>query len=279
MVVDRKFMGKIKSGTVSKTPSGKYFVSVLVEVETNLLPATKQEVGIDLGLKDLMTLSTGIKFQHPETQISKAKIALKQQQRILSRKTKGSKNYAAQRIKVARCYERVTNIRNWYYHNISRYLVNNFDAIYMENLNVSGMLKNRKLSRKIHETAWASLVVMIGYKSSSSGRTFHQIDRFAPSSKTCSCCGNKLDKLDLGTREWTCPVCCSKHDRDINAAINIKNFGQLDCYDQLLTSVETTEMGNVPMSLQKHITKTERSPVCCGVDVGSRKTTKSLVSW
>jgi putative transposase len=272
MIVDRPFEGKMKYATVIKTPSGKYFVSILVEQEEQLLDSTGKEVGIDLGLKDLMILSNGIKFQHPEAQLAKAKLALKQQQRILSRKTKGSKNREAQRIKVARCFEKITNIKNWYYHNISRYLVDSFDAIYMENLNVNGMLKNRKLSRKIHETGWATLVTMIDYKSEWAGRTFHQIGRFIPSSKTCSSCGHKLDKLDLGTRTWDCPNCGTSHDRDLNAAVNIKNFGQLDCYDQTIPSVETIEVGSsIPMSLQKFTTKIERSDFVKSVGDGSRK--------
>ena len=278
-VLHREFTGNIKSATVSKDPSDKYYVSILVEEETKLLPSTKREVGIDLGLKDLCILSNGVKFQHPEIMLAKAKLALKKQQKKLSRKTKGSKNYEKQRIRVARVYEKITWIRNWYYHNISSYLVQRFDAIYMENLNVSGMLKNRKLSRKIHETAWSTLVSMINYKAASAGRTFHQIGQFVPSSKTCSCCGHKLQSLDLGTREWTCPSCGTHHDRDLNAAINIKNFGQLDCYDQILPSQETGEVGEVPMSLQKFTTKIERSPYVVGVGKGSEKATKSLVSW
>ena len=270
-VIDRKFVGNIKSSTVTKTPSGKYFVSVLVEEDIKLKPQTGMEVGIDLGLKDLCILSNGIKFQHPESMLAKAKLSLKAQQRILSRKVKGSKNKEKQRIKVARCYEKVNNIRNWYYHNISSYLVNNFDAIYMENLNVSGMLKNRKLSRKIHETAWSTLVNMISYKSGWGGKTFHQIDRFVPSSKTCSCCGHKLESLDLSVRDWKCTECGSSHDRDLNAAVNIKNFGQLDCYDQIIPSVETIEMeSKIPKSLQKFVTKIERS-LGSNVDIGSRK--------
>lgn len=279
-IFHRQIKGNIKTATVSKDPSGKYYVSILVEEETKILPSTKQEVGIDLGLKDLCILSTGVKFQHPEVMLAKAKLALKKQQRILSRKTKGSKNYEKQRIKVARCYERITWIRNWYYHNISSYLVQNFDAIYMENLNVKGMLQNRRLSRKIHETAWSTLVSMINYKSMKAGRTFHQIGRFVPSSKTCSCCGHTLEKLDLGTREWTCPSCGVEHDRDLNAAINIKNFGQLDCYDQIITSQEPGEGASLmPTSLQKFASKIERSPVAFGVSNGSETATRSLVAW
>lgn len=277
-VFHRDIVGKIKSATVSKNPSGKYFVSILTEQEpTKPYQQTNHEVGIDLGLKDLMILSNGIKFQHPEQMLAKAKLALKQQQKIFSRKTKDSNNYQQQRLKVAKCYEKVTNIKNWYYHNISRYLVDNFDAIYMENLNVSGMLKNRKLSRKIHETSWATLTSMVDYKSAQAGRSFYKIGRFVPSSKTCHCCGLILDQLPLDVREWACPSCDEIHDRDFNAAINIKNFGQLDCYAQLLPSHESGEGGlNIPMSLQKFTTKIERSSDVIEVGKGSEKAACSL---
>jgi hypothetical protein len=156
----------------------------------------------------------------------------------------------------------------------------------MENLNVKGMLQNRKLSRKIHETAWATLVAMINYKSASTGRTFHQIGRFVPSSKTCSCCDHKLDSLSLSVREWKCPNCGSNHHRDLNAAVNIKNFGQLDCYDQLITSDDIAEgVSMMPTSLQKFTTvvsmkpKIERSLNVISVGKGSRKTIQSLVEW
>ena len=121
------------------------------------------------------------------------------------------------------------------------------------------------------------LVGLIQYKSASAGRTFHQIGRFVPSSKTCSSCGHKLDKLDLGTRSWTCPSCGSKHDRDLNAAVNIKNFGQIDCYDQIIPSADIAEVGEIPMSLQKFANKIERSGVVTPVSDGSRKAARSLV--
>jgi len=263
----RQFDGKIKSATISKNSSGKYFISILIEEEQQLLPSVGKEVGIDLGLKDLIILSDGIKFAHPEQQLAKAKLALKVQQRKLSRMTKKSKSFEKQRIKVARCFEKITNIKNWYYHNISTFLINNYDSIFMEDLNVKGMLQNEKLSRKIHESAWSILVNMIKYKSDRSGRLFHQINRFTPSSKTCSCCGHKLESLDLGTREWTCPSCGIQHDRDLNAAINIFNYGQIDLCNKIIHSVETTELGIIPESLKKFATKIERSSnldVCKG---------------
>jgi len=265
----RQFDGKIKSATISKNPSGKYFISILVEEEEQLLNSTGKEVGIDLGLKDLLILSDGIKFAHPEQQLAKAKLALKNQQRRLSRMTKKSKSFEKQRIKVAKCFEKITNIKQWYYHNISSFLINNYDSIFMEDLNVKGLLQNEKLSRKIHESSWSILINMIKYKSERSGRLFHQINRFSPSSKTCSACGHKLESLDLGTREWICPSCSTNHDRDLNAAINIFNFGQIDRCVNKIHSVETTELGIIPVSLKKFTTKIERSSAS-GVCEGNR---------
>lgn len=259
-IFDRKFTGTVKTATVSKTASGKYFVSILVEEPIQLKPSTGLEVGCDLGLKELLILSNGVKFAHPENMLAKAKRALKQAQRKHARTKKGSKNREKARIRVAKCYERITNQRNAYYHQISYYLVNNFDAIYMENLNVKGMLKHPTLARKIHESAWTTLVAMINYKAGVYGKTFHKIDRFVASSKTCSSCGHKLTNLDLGTREWTCPECETHHDRDLNAAQNILNQGQLDCYDRIIPSVESIEEGLIiPKTLVKFASKIERS--------------------
>ena len=125
---------------------------------------------------------------------------------------------------------KIANQRSWLYHNISSWLVTNYDTICMEKLNVKGMIKNRKLSKSIHDASFSTLVNMIAYKSQWYGRTFTQIDTFYPSSKTCNCCGYKLDKLDLGTREWTCPSCSVIHDRDLNAAKNILDEGLRNLY-------------------------------------------------
>lgn len=131
------------------------------------------------------------------------------------------------------------------------------------------MVQNRKLSRAISECSWGILENMISYKCSWYGKTFHKIGRFVPSSKTCSCCGYKLEKLDLGTREWECPSCGVFHDRDLNAAVNIKKFGQLDVYDRIINSSDATaEVVEIPVALQKMTNKIERSgistPVCHG---------------
>jgi putative transposase len=240
-------------------PDGKYFISFLVKETIEVLPSTGRAVGIDVGIKDLLVLSTGTKFDNPKFMLEKANRALKKAQKALSRKTKGSKNREKARLAVAKAYAKVTRIKTNYYHNISTYLVRNFDEIFMEDLNVNGMLKNQKLSRSIQEVSWSTLVEMIRYKSDWNNRNFHQISRWFPSSKTCSVCSHVLDQLALSTRDWVCPVCGHHHDRDLNAAVNILNQGQLDCYDTILYSVERTELGEIPVALMKHSSKIERS--------------------
>lgn len=259
---------KIKTCTISKTPSGKYFISILVETPIELKPMATHEVGIDLGLTHVAITSDGHKFNHPQEQIAKAKRLRKRRQQQLSRKQKGSRNWEKKRIEVAKCYEKETNIRTNYYHNISSWLVNNYDAIYVEDLNVIGMMKNRCLSRAIHESAWSQLSSMIEYKCSWYGKTYYRIGRWTPSSKTCNSCGHKEDRVPLNVRDWTCGSCGSHHDRDINAAKNILHTGQQDLYDQKITSQATGEGVEIPTALMKHIDKIERSGHCGSVDVG-----------
>ena len=256
----RKLNGTIKSATVSKNPDGNYYISILTEENQVILPSTGKEVGIDLGITDLCILSNGIKFIRTSNLLKKTNLALKHAQKKLSNKAKGSINYEKQRIKVSKLYSKLTRIKEHYYHEISNYLVKNFDAIYMEDLGISNMLKNHKLSRVIHEVSWYKLISMIQYKSSWYGRTFHRINRFEPTSKKCSSCNYKLDKLALSIRSWTCPECGVEHDRDINASINILNIGQTDVYDCIIPQ-ETSGMGAIPASLQKYCTKNESSMI------------------
>jgi putative transposase len=252
----------IKSATISRNPDGRYYASILVETEVALQPMTGKEVGCDLGLKDLLITSSGIKFKRPDDlpNIARTKQLLKLKQRQFARTVKGSKNHESLRLQVARLYSKSTRQRNEYYHLVSRYLVDNYDSIYVEDLSSKNMLQNRKLSRAIHEVAWTTLSNMISYKSSWAGKTYHQIDRWYPSSKTCSSCGHKLEKLDLGTREWTCPSCGTHHDRDLNAAMNILHVGQADCYGEEMKSQATGDLGlEIPVALQKMTIKIERS--------------------
>jgi putative transposase len=238
IVIDRKFTGTLKSVTVSRNPSGQYFVSVLVEEDIELKQNTGRSVGIDLGLTHLAILSNGTKIENPQW-FRENQAKLKKAQQHLSRKTKGSKRRTRQRLKVARIYQKITNQRSWFHHNLSSWLVVNFDVICMEDLSVKNMVKNHCLSKSISDASWSSLISMLSYKSNWYGRTFHQIDRWEPTSKTCSCCGAKAEAMDLSVREWTCNSCMVSHDRDINAAVNILNTGLKDLYS--LTSDELAD--------------------------------------
>jgi putative transposase len=260
IVAHRSFTGETRNLTISKNASNQYFVSILVEEDIGLKPMAGKEVGIDLGLTDLAILSNGIKFQRPKQLLEKTNQKLKKAQKKLAKMKKGSIRYKVQKLKVAACYAKVTRVRNDYYHCISSWLVDNYDAIYMENLNVKGMVKNRCLSRAIAEASWATLVGMIAYKATWYGKTFHKIDRFFASSKTCSSCGTK-SSFGLSVREWTCSSCGTVHDRDLNAAINIKNRGQLDCYEKLIPDATIGRDVNVPLGLEKRIVKIYRSNI------------------
>ena len=223
MKIDRTFNGQVKSITISKNNLNQYFVSVCVEEEIESKIKTGKDIGLDLGLLDLAILSNGIRFQNPKY-FRETQTKLKKAQQRLSRKTKGSSRYQRQKIKVVKIHKKITNQRNWYYHQISNYLMNKFDSIFVEDLNVAGMMKNRKLSKSIQDVSWSSLVNMISYKSRWYGKELLKINRFFPSSKLCSYCGTKNIQLDLGTRSWSC-VCGSVHDRDVNAAKNILQEG------------------------------------------------------
>lgn len=216
-----------RSVTVSKTPSGKYFVSVLVKINVTLAPLTGKSVGIDLGLKDLFILSNGDVINNPRWfRESQSKLA--RAQRHLSRKTKGSNRYNKQRVKVARLHEKVVNQRNHFLHCVSTTLVREFDVIVTEDLNVQGLKKCLNLGKSISDAGWSSFVSMLKYKCEWYGKTFSKIDRFYPSSQICSSCGQQDGKKTLEVREWVCSSCGKHHDRDFNAATNILVKGYAD---------------------------------------------------
>ena len=270
----------IKSTTISRNTDGRYYASILIETEVALQPMTGKEVGCDVGLKDLLITSDGIKFKRPDDlpNIAKTKQLLKKKQKQFARTVKISKNHESLRLQIARLYSKATRQRNEYYHLVSRYLIDNYDSIYVEDLSSKNMLQNRKLSRAIHEVAWATLTNMISYKSNWAGKTYHRINRFYPSSKTCSYCYYKLEKLDLGTREWTCPNCGTHHDRDLNAANNILRIGQIDCYGEAIKSHAIGDLGEIPLALQKMTSKIERSGILLSVSHGSGQAARSLVA-
>lgn len=223
--IHREFIGKIKSATISQVPSGKYFVSILVETEHIPMEFTGCMIGIDLGVKDLLITSDGEKFDNIRT-TKKYEDKLAKEQRKLSRKIKGSKNRNKQRIKVARIHEKIRNTRIDNLHKISYKLINENQVIVSEDLFVSNMVKNHNLAKAISDCGWYELTRQISYKSDWNNRQYIKIGRFTKSSQPCNICGyiNKNTK-DLSVREWICPQCGTIHDRDINAAINILNEG------------------------------------------------------
>ena len=213
-------LGTCKQVTISKSSSGKYFMSILIAQEIHKKMPTGKVVGIDLGLTDLLTLSSGIKVSNPRW-FRESQAELAKAQRHLSRKTKGSKRYHKQRLKVAKIHEKTTNQRKWFYHNLTTWLTSQYDVICLEDLNVSGMSKNKHLSKSIYDAAWSTFISQLRYKCDWYGKELKQVDRFFASSQICSSCGHKDGKKTLDIREWTCSECGTKHDRDLNASINI----------------------------------------------------------
>ena len=219
--VHRDFIGKIKSATISQVPSGKYFVSILVDTENIQLPKNDNKVGIDLGLKDYAITSDGEVFENPKW-LRKSLNKLKKEQHKLSRKKKGSNNRRKQRIKVAKIHEKITNQRKDYLHKLSCHITNENQVIVIEDLKVRNMMKNEKLSRAIGEVGWYEFRTMLQYKCDWKGRELIIAPTNYASSQLCSNCGNKSSQTkDLDCRTYVCPVCGLKIDRDINASKNL----------------------------------------------------------
>ena len=224
----QKYNKNIRSATLSKTKSGNFFLSILIEMDDTELKRfehTNKQVGIDLGVKDFVITSDGEVFENKHFFKKKEK-QVKMLQRQLSRKVKGSNNRRKVQIRVARLCERLANRKVAYIHYVTNELLNYFDTIFMEDLNVKGMLKNHNLAKAIQEVGFYKFKETLVSKSLVNDKKVVFIDRFYPSSKTCSQCCYKKRDLKLSDRFWVCPICGTKHDRDINAAMNILLEGQ-----------------------------------------------------
>lgn len=226
---------KIKTATITKTRTNKYYVSLVVEYQSqeniSFVKMIPDGIGIDVGIKDTLVLSTGEKYSLP-IDSKKYDKKIRRLKKSLDRKYKPgikqqSKNYEKARVKLAKTHEKITNIKTDWIHKITKKLIteNQGSYFFLEDLNIQGMTKNHKLAKSILFQNWGQFKQILTYKAHWAGKEVISINRFAPSSKTCSNCGYVNNNLTLNNRHWTCPECGSPHDRDINAAINIKKFG------------------------------------------------------
>lgn len=224
----QKYNKNIRSATLSKTKSGNFFLSILIEMEDTELKRfehTNEQVGIDLGVKDFVVTSDGEVFENKHF-FKREEKQIKKYQRQLSKKVKGSNNRKKAQVRIAKLFERITNRKEAYLHYVINELLSYFDTIFMEDLNVQGMLRNHQLAKAIQEVGFYKFKKTLVDKALVNNKQVVFIDGFYPSSKTCSACGYKKRDLKLSDREWVCPKCGIKHDRDINAAMNILLEGQ-----------------------------------------------------
>jgi putative transposase len=244
----REVKGKIGKMTITKTPTGKYYVSIFTEQEIKELQKNNKQVGIDLGLKDFVITSDNRKFKNNRYTKKYAK-KLKKAQQHLSRKQKDSNGFEKQKLKVAKIHEKIASCRLDTLHKVSFQLVNQYDLISIEDLNVKGMIKNHKLSKHIADASWGNFVTLLQYKCDWYGKKLVKVNRFYPSSKTCGNCGWINQNLKLSDREWTCGSCGIIHDRDVNASRNILKEGLKNIS---AGTVEYTDGDSNKTSVKKH---------------------------
>ena len=223
--VHRKFNGKIKNATISQKPSGKYYVSILVETDINPLPTNNNKIGIDLGIKDIVITSDGKKYENPRV-LQKYEKKLTKLQRRLSRKKKESNNYIKNKKQIAKCHEKIANIREDYIHKLTHEIISENQVIISEDLGIKNMMRNHRLAKSISDVSLYEITKQLEYKSLWNRRKYIKIDKYYASSQICNICGHKnTDTKNLSIRKWECPNCNTLHDRDINAAKNILNEG------------------------------------------------------
>jgi putative transposase len=229
--IHREIIGQVKSITLSLSKTGKFYASILVDdgIEApTLIHSINKVTGIDLGLSHFAIESNGRKTANPRF-VKRAEKNLRRKQRQLSRKAKGSANRAKARILVAKCHEKVANARADFQHKLSRTLVGENQAVIVETLKSANMMKNRKLAKHIADASWHSFVVKLEYKLKEQGKHLVKLDQWYASSKTCHCCGHKMDDMPLSVRKWDCPSCgAADIDRDLNAALNVRDKGVLE---------------------------------------------------
>ena len=227
-VFHREISGKVKTVIIKQQPSGRYYASLLVETGVDVPQPVSLDkispddiIGIDLGLTDILVDHKSRKIKNPK-HLKKALAGLKRHQRVLSRKKKKSNNRTKARIKVARLHEKVKNIRKDYQHKLTKHIIDENQVICIESLNIKRMLKDKHLSRHISDVSWSAFITKLKYKAEWAGKRVISIENHYPSTKTCSCCDTARQSLALSERTWICDICHTEHDRDINAAINIR---------------------------------------------------------
>jgi len=218
---------KIKSATITKTSTGKYYASLMLEYETEPQKVEldpNNSIGLDMDMKNLFTDDQGNRATYPKF-YKKTQEKLARKQRQLSKMQKGSKNRQKQRIKVAKTYEKIANQRKDFLHKLSKDLADTYDIVVIEDLNMQAMSKSLNLGKSVYDNGWGMFTGMLEYKLKDRGKVLIKVDKYFPSSKTCNVCGYKYDSLALTDRSWECPQCHTIHDRDVNAAVNIRNEG------------------------------------------------------